>query len=171
MARVRRRSSIMARTTSTGSGGPTPAAWERITACCSSERRRGGIFVAARAPKPVEIPYTGVFVAASSSTRARLRPIAVTARGASSTRAPLSATSRTSAELSPEPRIVTRPASGTRGLGQLRLDGLQALLVDHLQHALAQLREPLSRQHLEGARTGQVDLYHLADPAWTHRHH
>src|SRR5438067_4568780 len=170
MARLRRRSSIIARTTSTGSGGPTPAACERMRACCSSERRRGGIFVAARAPKPVEMPYTGVFVAASLSTRARLRPIAVTARGASSTRAPLSATSSTSAEVSPEPRIMTRSASGTQR-GQLRLDRFQALLVDHLQHAPAQLGETLSRQRFECARAGQVDIYHLADPARTHRHH
>ena len=40
-ASERTRSSIMARTTSRGMGAPMPAACERISACCSSARRRG----------------------------------------------------------------------------------------------------------------------------------
>ena len=56
IARVRARSSIVARTTSTSAGGPTPAACERMSAICSSGWRRGGMRVPASAPKPVETP-------------------------------------------------------------------------------------------------------------------
>ena len=56
MARVRARSSIMARTTSGSTSGPMPAAWERMSARCSSSRRSGGMAVLASDPKPVEMP-------------------------------------------------------------------------------------------------------------------
>ena len=58
-ASERTRSSIIARTTSRGIGAPTPAACERINACCNSARRSGAMNVLARAPKPVDTPYTG----------------------------------------------------------------------------------------------------------------
>src|SRR5438045_2796938 len=41
IASVRARSSMVARTTSVSTGGPTPAAWERIRASCSSGWRSG----------------------------------------------------------------------------------------------------------------------------------
>jgi hypothetical protein len=56
IANDRTRSSIIARTTSAGIGAPSPAACERISACCSSTRRAGSIDVCASAPKPVDTP-------------------------------------------------------------------------------------------------------------------
>ncbi len=56
MARVRARSSIIPRTTSRSTGGPMPAAWERIKARWSSSRRSTGIRTRARDPNPVETP-------------------------------------------------------------------------------------------------------------------
>ncbi len=52
--RARRKS--IARTTSRSTGGPMPAACERIRARCSSARRSAGIAVWAREPNPVETP-------------------------------------------------------------------------------------------------------------------
>ena len=46
----------MPRTTSAATASPMPAAWERMSACCSSERRDAGMRAAASAPKPVEMP-------------------------------------------------------------------------------------------------------------------
>ena len=59
IARERARRNIIARTTSRSTGGPMPAACERIRARWSSSRRSGGIQVPASEPKPVETPYTG----------------------------------------------------------------------------------------------------------------
>ena len=56
MDRVRARRSIIARTTSTSTGGPTPAACERTSASWSSGWRKGATRVPARAPKPVDTP-------------------------------------------------------------------------------------------------------------------
>jgi hypothetical protein len=56
MARVLARSSVIARTTSVSTGGPMPAAWERISARCSSSRRSAGIRVCTSEPNPVETP-------------------------------------------------------------------------------------------------------------------
>jgi len=56
IASVRARSSHIARTTSTSTGSPMPAAWERIRYRCSSSRRAGGMAVLASDPNPVETP-------------------------------------------------------------------------------------------------------------------
>ena len=57
IASVRARSSIIARTTSRSTGGPIPAACERISARCSSARALGGdVRSFASEPKPVETP-------------------------------------------------------------------------------------------------------------------
>ena len=56
IASVRARSSIIARTTSSSTGGPMPAAWLRTSARCSSSRRSGGITVVASDPNPVDTP-------------------------------------------------------------------------------------------------------------------
>ncbi len=56
VASVDSRSSISARVTSRSTSGPEPAAWERISDCCSWVRRPGGMCLVASAPKPVEIP-------------------------------------------------------------------------------------------------------------------
>ena len=56
MARLRARSSTMARTTSRSTSGPMPEACERISASCSSAVRSGGIEVVASEPKPVVTP-------------------------------------------------------------------------------------------------------------------
>ncbi len=45
MASERARRKSIARTTSRSTGGPIPAAWERIRARCSSVRRASGIGV------------------------------------------------------------------------------------------------------------------------------
>ena len=56
MARLRARSSTMARTTSRSTSGPMPAAWERMSASCSSAVRSTGMLVVASEPKPVVTP-------------------------------------------------------------------------------------------------------------------
>ena len=56
MASERARRNIIARTTSRSTGGPIPAACERISARWSSSRRSGGIQVAASEPNPVDTP-------------------------------------------------------------------------------------------------------------------
>ena len=55
-ASERARSSIIARTTSSSTAGPIPAACERISERCSSSRRSAGITVVASDPNPVETP-------------------------------------------------------------------------------------------------------------------
>ncbi len=88
MASVRARRSIVARTTSSSTGDPIPAAWERISAIWSSGCRSGATRVPASAPKPVETPYTGSREAAARSTRVRLRSILVRAAAARATFSP-----------------------------------------------------------------------------------
>ena len=56
MASVRARSRSMARTTSRSTGGPMPAACERISARWSSSRRSAGMTTLASEPKPVLTP-------------------------------------------------------------------------------------------------------------------
>ena len=46
----------MARTTSSSTGGPTPAAWERTSDRWSWVRRSGSMYTSARDPKPVDTP-------------------------------------------------------------------------------------------------------------------
>ena len=55
-ASVLARSSSMARTTSVGSGSPTPAAWLSSSRSCSSRARSGGTNVEASEPNPVVTP-------------------------------------------------------------------------------------------------------------------
>ena len=55
-ARVCRRSSMRARTTSGSISVPVPAACERMRDAWSCRRRSGAMKVVASAPKPVEIP-------------------------------------------------------------------------------------------------------------------
>ena len=50
----------MARTTSSSTGSPIPAACDRTSEACSAWRRSGGMETVARAPKPVEMPYFGL---------------------------------------------------------------------------------------------------------------
>ena len=76
MARLRARSSTIARTTSRSTSGPIPAAWDRTSAVCSSAERSAGITVLASAPNPVETPYTGSGWSTSRSTTAAPRSIA-----------------------------------------------------------------------------------------------
>jgi hypothetical protein len=97
----RTRSSIIARTTSRGIGSPTPAACERISACCNSARRSGAMNVFASAPNPVDTPYTGRPDASMRSTIARLAAIASIVASASRTLASRRATARTSAAVTP----------------------------------------------------------------------
>ena len=52
------RSSIIARTSRSGSRSPTPAAWLRTRLTCSSARRSGGIATSESLPNPVVTPYT-----------------------------------------------------------------------------------------------------------------
>ncbi len=56
VARVDRRSSIRARTTSRSTSAPEPAAWLRTRLRCSWARSGVGMCRVARAPKPVETP-------------------------------------------------------------------------------------------------------------------
>ena len=51
------RSSIIARTSRSGSRSPTPAAWLRTRLTCSSARRSGGIATSDSLPNPVVTPY------------------------------------------------------------------------------------------------------------------
>ena len=55
------RSSIIARTSRSGSSVPTPAAWLRTRFTCSSASRSGGIATSESLPKPVVTPYTTAF--------------------------------------------------------------------------------------------------------------
>ena len=54
--RLPRRDTIIARTTSTSTSAPTPAAWLRISERCRSRRCSGEMKVVANAPKPVDNP-------------------------------------------------------------------------------------------------------------------
>src|SRR5215218_14118 len=103
MARLRARSSIIARTTSGSTGGPMPAACERISARWSSARRGAGIGVVASDPKPVEMPYTGSSDSDSLATTWALSAIARRASSASATCAPSRATATTSPGKTPLP--------------------------------------------------------------------
>ena len=103
MARVRARSSIMARTTSRSTRGPMPAAWERIRLRCSSRRRSSGMNFRARAPNPVEMPYAGSPALARSSTTWRECSIASLASALIATDAPWRATATTSDRVSRVP--------------------------------------------------------------------
>ncbi len=105
--RVRALSNIVARTTSPSTGGPTPAACERISASCSSGWRRGAIRVPASAPNPVETPYTGSRDCDALCTRARLCSILVRAAAESATFSPCRATATTCSSSSEAPRSVT----------------------------------------------------------------
>jgi hypothetical protein len=51
-----KRDTIIARTTSVSTSGPTPAAWERMSERCRSRRWSGEMNVVASDPKPVESP-------------------------------------------------------------------------------------------------------------------
>ena len=59
------RSSIIARTSHSGSRSPTPDAWLRTRFTCNSARRPGGMATSESLPKPVVTPYTGAPAAAS----------------------------------------------------------------------------------------------------------
>src|SRR5439155_772194 len=72
IARVRARRSMVARTTSWSTGGPTPAACDRMRASWSSGCRSGAMRVPASAPKPVDTPYTGSRDAAAQSAQLRI---------------------------------------------------------------------------------------------------
>ena len=85
IASERARRNIIARTTSRSTGGPMPAACERISERWSSSRRSAGIQVPASEPKPVDTPYTGSSEAASRSTTAALS--SMTARASDDSRA------------------------------------------------------------------------------------
>jgi hypothetical protein len=50
------RSAVIARTTGTGSGSPTPAAWLRSRFTCSSWSDSEGIVTSAKLPNPVLMP-------------------------------------------------------------------------------------------------------------------
>ena len=56
LAIVRSRSSISARTTSSSTSGPFPAAWERMRLRWSRVRSDAGMLRVASAPNPVETP-------------------------------------------------------------------------------------------------------------------
>src|SRR5215211_1494424 len=103
MARLRARRSSMARTTSGSTGGPIPAAWERISARWSSSRLAAGIGVVASDPKPVETPYAGSSDSARRSTIAALWAIARRAPSLSVTLASSRATATTSTGSMPRP--------------------------------------------------------------------
>ena len=66
------RSSIIARTSRSGSRSPTPAAWLRTRLTCSSARRSGGIATSDSLPKPVVTPYATARCATRPSTTARV---------------------------------------------------------------------------------------------------
>jgi hypothetical protein len=55
-ANVLQRKNIMARTTSSSTGAPEPAAWDRMRLRCRSRRRSGGMWRLASAPNPVDTP-------------------------------------------------------------------------------------------------------------------
>ena len=97
----------MARTTSRSTGGPTPAACERIRDRCRSTRRSAGIGVVASEPKPVDTPYAGSSESASPSTIAALAAIASIAASVSVTSASSRATATTSCTPSPRLAIST----------------------------------------------------------------
>ena len=88
IARLRARSSSMARTTSCSTRSPMPAAWDRTSATCSSAVRSGAITVSARAPKPVVTPYTGSPPATNPATSSAERSMAARAESASRACAP-----------------------------------------------------------------------------------
>ncbi len=96
------RSSIIARTSRSGSSGPTPAAWLRTRLTCSSASRSGGIAISESLPKPVVTPYTTSRRSTIASTIARVRAILSRAPPERLTEAP-SATAATFAIRSDSP--------------------------------------------------------------------
>ena len=103
------RSTIAARTTSSGYGSPTPQAWLRRSRSCSSSAWSSGIDSDTKRPKPVLTPY--VCSPRRSSSSARERPMRSTALGASATARPPIATSWTSSTVRSSP--VSRSGSVT----------------------------------------------------------
>ncbi len=117
IARLRARSSIIARTTSRSTAGPTPAACERTTARWSSSRRSAGMRTVASDPNPVETPYAGSVASLSDDTTAALASIAARAASVSSTRTPSRATAITSPGVrprGPSATALTRTSSPAR---------------------------------------------------------
>ncbi len=108
MVSVRARSSTMARTTSSSTGGPMPAACERTSASCKAVRRSAGMATVASAPNPVEMPYLGS-PSANRSTTARDSAIRASAFAVIDTAARWRATETTS------PIVVSYPSSSTDG--------------------------------------------------------
>ncbi len=101
-ASVLRRRNISARTTSRSTRGPMPAACERTMLRWSWARSSGLMWRTARAPKPVETPYTGSGLAARSSMTARAAATAAVASSDSSIRAAPRATAMTSCAVVPD---------------------------------------------------------------------
>jgi hypothetical protein len=106
------RSSIIARTSRVGSGGPTPAAWLRTRLRCRSRRRPGAMATSDNLPKPVVTPYTTAPPATRPSTTARVSAMCARAAGASAGGAPPSATRRSAARVSARPSSAGAPAAG-----------------------------------------------------------
>ena len=99
-------SSMIRRTTRSGSSSPVPAAFERIRRRCSSLNWAASIAVSARLPMPVLIPYTSRFSSTARSTTACAVRTASQAAGSRAIRDPGSDSRRVSA-------IVSRPGRST----------------------------------------------------------
>ncbi len=94
------RSSSMARTTSRGVAGPTPALCERSRFSCRVRTSSGAMCVSLSLPKPVVTPYTTLFSRTAVSTTRRLACTRCRASPGSSTRTSPRATSTTSSSVS-----------------------------------------------------------------------
>ena len=106
---ARRRS--IARTTSRGKAGPTPAAWLIRRFSWSRPVRAGSIDVVARSPKPVVTPYTTAPAATRPSMTSRASCIRARACTSSAAVAPCRATASTSAIVRSAPVRTIGPAS------------------------------------------------------------
>ena len=93
-------SSMVRRTTRSGSGSPVPAAFERISRRCSSLSRSTSMAESARLPIPVLMPYTRRLSATARSTTARAARTASRASGSRAMRDPGSDSRRVSVSAS-----------------------------------------------------------------------
>ena len=113
-AMVLARSRSIARTTSRGSGAPTPAAWLIRRFSWSRSTSAAAIVRSARAPKPVVTPYTTAPSATSRSITSRASWALARAWGSRTACAPWRATASTSSTVRSAPVRTTGASPAAR---------------------------------------------------------
>src|SRR5258708_824645 len=141
------RSSIIARTASTGSGSPTPDAWLRMRLSCSWRSWSGGMRTWASLPKPVLTPYITSPRLSAASTVRREAATPASAAFAMATAAPPRATATMSAMVRERPSRVM-----VGGMPKLTGPGCEAPSGTRLKDKSGQVDDPWPLLPTTGAR-------------------